>query len=266
MSETRFLKMDLRIEEQLWHDFHPNMIVSIQSWLMPLLLPKYAAQIEERVYVEHTEPLPAPRQVFRPDVVIHTASENEARAQATRAALAEPAILTLPMPVEQRERYIAIVSLPNRELVTVIELLSPANKRAGADGRREYLRKREQILQSTVHLVEIDLLLKGERLPTVEPLPEGDYYAFVSRSEYRPAVEVYYWRRDERMPTIPIPLLRDDGEVLLYQSPSQSSQKTASSQYPPTPAPSPPLLRGERVGVRGDSTPAHLRTLVAQLT
>jgi hypothetical protein len=99
--------------------------------------------------------------------------------------------------------------------VTVIELLSPANKRAGADGRREYLRKREQILQSTVHLVEIDLLLKGERLPTVEPLPEADYYAFVSRSEYRPAVEVYYWRRDERMPTIPVPLLREDGEVYL---------------------------------------------------
>jgi hypothetical protein len=210
MSETRFLKTDLRIEEQLWHDFHPNMIVSIQS----LLLPKYAAQIEERLYVEHTEPVPA-RQVFRPDIVIHTASENEARAQAARAALAEPAILTLPMPVEQRERYVAIVSLPNRELVTVIELLSPVNKRAGADGRREYLRKREQILQSAVHLVEIDLLLKGERLPTVEPLPEGDYYAFVSRSEYRSAVEVYYWRRDERMPTIPIPLLREDGAVSL---------------------------------------------------
>jgi hypothetical protein len=214
MAPSRFLKMDLRIEEQLWHDFHPNMIVSIQSWLMPLRLPKYAAQIEERVYVEHTEPVPA-RQVFRPDVVIHTESGSEARVQATRAALAEPAILTLPMPVEQRERYIAIVSLPNRELVTVIELLSPANKRAGADGRREYLRKREQILQSAVHLVEIDLLLKGERLPTVEPLPEADYYAFVSRSEYRPAVEVYYWRRDERMPTIPIPLLREDGAVSL---------------------------------------------------
>jgi hypothetical protein len=105
--------------------------------------------------------------------------------------------------------------LPGRDLVTVIELLSTANKRAGADGRREYLREREQILQSTVHLVEIDLLLKGERLPTMEPLPEADYYAFVSRSEYRPAVEVYYWRRSERMPTIPIPLLRDDGEVYL---------------------------------------------------
>jgi len=206
--------MDPRIEEQLWHDFHPNMMVSIQSWLMPQLLPKYAAQIEERIYVEHTEPVPA-RQVFRPDIVIHTEAKDESRTQSARAAIAEPTILTLPMPTEQRERYIAIVSLPNRELVTVIELLSPANKRVGADGRHEYLRKREQILQSAVHLVEIDLLLKGERLPTVEPLPEGDYYAFVSRSEYRPAVEVYHWRRDEPMPTIPIPLLRKDGEVYL---------------------------------------------------
>ena len=214
MAASRPLRMDPRIEEQLWHDFHPNMMVSIQSWLMPQLLPKYAAQIEERIYVEHTEPVPA-RQVFRPDIVIHTEAKDESRTQSARAAIAEPTILTLPMPTEQRERYIAIVSLPNRELVTVIELLSPANKRVGADGRHEYLRKREQILQSAVHLVEIDLLLKGERLPTVEPLPEGDYYAFVSRSEYRPAVEVYHWRRDEPMPTIPIPLLRKDGEVYL---------------------------------------------------
>jgi hypothetical protein len=34
-------------------------------------------------------------------------------------------------------------------------------------------------------------------------------------SEYRPAVEVYHWRCGERMPTIPIPLLREDGEVYL---------------------------------------------------
>ena len=221
MAEPRFVQMDARIEEYLWHDFHPNMIVSIQSWLMPQLLPKYAAQIEERVYVERIEPVPT-RRAFRPDVVVHTEAMSETTAQALPVAVAEPAILTLPIPTEQRERYIAVVSLPGRELVSVIELLSPANKRAGADGRREYLRKREQILQSTVHLVEIDLLLNSERLPTVEPLPEGDYYAFVSRSEYRPAVEVYYWRRDDQMPTIPIPFLRDDGEVYLYQLRCQS--------------------------------------------
>ena len=46
MPESRLLTMDTRLEEQLWHDFHQNMIVSIQSWLMPQLLPKYAAQID----------------------------------------------------------------------------------------------------------------------------------------------------------------------------------------------------------------------------
>lgn len=206
--------MNPKIEEHLWHDFHPNMLVSMQAWLQPQLLPRYAAQIEERVYVEHDSPHHPP-QVIRPDIAVQTMSQRPVRPNAGGTATAEPAILTLPMPVEQRERFLTIVSLANREVVTVIELLSPANKRAGSDGRREYLRKREQILQSTVHLVEIDLLLKGERLPTVEPLPAGDYYAFVSRSDCRPAVEVYYWRLNEPMPTIPVPLLPDDADALL---------------------------------------------------
>ena len=41
---------------------------------------------------------------------------------------------------------------------------SPANKRPGGDGR-EYLRKREEVLQSRSHLVELDLLRDGARLP-----------------------------------------------------------------------------------------------------
>ena len=47
------------------------------------------------------------------------------------------------------------------EVVTVLETLSPANKRPGGDGRREYLKKREEVLQSPSHLVEIDLLRGG---------------------------------------------------------------------------------------------------------
>ena len=41
--------------------------------------------------------------------------------------------------------------------------------------------------------------------------------------------------------------------------------KTASSLNPPTPAPSPSFSRGERAGVRRDSKPTHLRTLVVRL-
>jgi hypothetical protein len=52
--------------------------------------------------------------------------------------------------------------------------------------------------------------------------------------------------------------------VTLYQSPSQSSRIPARAEFPHS-LPSPPLSRGERVGVRGDSSPVHPRTLAVQL-
>ena len=54
-----------------------------------------------------------------------------------------------------------ILELTTRKLVAVIEFLSPTNKR-GLE-RKKYLRKRERILLSSVHLLEIDLLRKGKR-------------------------------------------------------------------------------------------------------
>ena len=60
-------------------------------------------------------------------------------------------------------------------------MLSPFNKRPG-EGREDYLRKRRLILQSEVHLVELDLLRDGERVPMGKPLPPADYYAIISRS------------------------------------------------------------------------------------
>jgi hypothetical protein len=52
----------------------------------------------------------------------------------------------------------------NEKLVTVIELLSPVNKRAGSN-RPEYLKKRNALFESHVHLVEIDLLRSLSRMP-----------------------------------------------------------------------------------------------------
>ena len=86
----------------------------------------------------------------------------------------------------------------------MIELLSPSNKNLG-DDRNKYLGKREQIQASTAHLVEIDLLRGGARLPTVEPLPSGDYYAYVSRGDRRPTVEVYHWWLRDRLLDVPVP-------------------------------------------------------------
>jgi hypothetical protein len=73
----------------------------------------------------------------------------------------------LPDPQERRETYLVIREVPSMEIVTVIETLSPANKRASSDGREQYLAKREEILQSRTNLVELDLLRGGKRLPVI---------------------------------------------------------------------------------------------------
>jgi len=64
----------------------------------------------------------------------------------------------VPLSVDvERHTFLEIRDCDNRQLVTVLELLSPSNKRPGPD-REQYLAKRQQLLASSVHLVELDLL------------------------------------------------------------------------------------------------------------
>jgi len=84
---------------------------------------------------------------------------------------------------------VEIRDVKSRQLVTAIEILSPTNKRG--DGRRDYLAKRRRVLLSTAHLLEIDLLHGGERLPMQQPLPPAPYYIVLSREEKRPVSEVW---------------------------------------------------------------------------
>jgi len=125
----------------------------------------------------------------------------------------EPATLTLPNYDENPEAYIDIRTFPDRELVTSIEILSPSNK--SASGHGEYWTKRASMILQGVHLVEIDLLLQGRRLPVIEPLPPGDFYAYVSRGNRRPRCEVYAWSIRRPLPKLPIPLKAPDPDVLL---------------------------------------------------
>ncbi len=126
-----------------------------------------------------------------------------------------PVECVLPMPEERREAYLVIRSRESHEVVTILEILSPANKRPHSDGHREYLAKRESVLQSQTHLIELDLLRGGQRLPTVGPLPEGDYFAVVSRAQRRPRAEVYAWPLRHTLPSIPVPLTSGDDDVSL---------------------------------------------------
>jgi hypothetical protein len=56
--------------------------------------------------------------------------------------------------------YIEIRSIGEGEVVTVIEVISPSNKTPG-HGRDSYLQKQDEVLATSVNLVEFDLLRGG---------------------------------------------------------------------------------------------------------
>lgn len=79
---------------------------------------------------------------------------------ATKTAVAKPEHVTISIPWEVNKRYLEIREISTRKVVTVIEVPSPASKRAG-EGCAKYLEKRQKVFGSAIHLIEIDLLRKG---------------------------------------------------------------------------------------------------------
>lgn len=200
-----FPGMDPYLESHGWADFHLSMIAGLREALVPQLRPRYIVQVEERVYVEH---LPAEERTsyIRPDVTVTDSREGAGRPSTATASVIAPVLVALPQPERVREAFLTIRERDGLDVLTVIEVLSPGNKRAHSDGRREYLQKREAVLQSDTHLIELDLLRAGERLPTLTPLPPGDYYVFVRRRPYRFQAAVYAWTLRQPLPPIPVPL------------------------------------------------------------
>ena len=207
-----FPGMDPFIESQCWRDFHTAFIAEVRSALMPQIRPRYVAFVEEDVYLARGDGTPV--RIIVPDVNIQPADGWMDSPGGGVEVAVEPKVVTLPMTEPVEIPYLVIRRRDNEETVTVIELLSPTNK-SSRDGRVEYLAKRNLLLRSRAHLVEIDLLRGGERLPTVEPHPAGDYFTIVSRVERRPRADVYAWTLDHPLPRIPIPLTDGDPDVTL---------------------------------------------------
>ena len=214
LMPSPFPGMDPFIEQQKWTSFHTRFITELCDVLVAKLSPRYEVDPEERIYLESliAEPIR-----YQADVAVHEGDSNSADSPqpSSQIGAIEPAIYTLPMPEEQKEHFV-VVRKPRGEVVTVIEVLSPTNKRKGSDGRREYLAKRGEQLRSSAHLVELDLLLGGARLPTLPNLKAAtDYCALISRAGHRPRAEVFEWSIRHPLPSIPIPLLAADPDVLL---------------------------------------------------
>ena len=207
-----FPGMDPFIEGQKWKGFHHSIIIEIRNALMPQVRPRYTVDVEEDVYLAREDGTPI--RLVIPDVSVTKETDWSADHGSSLLVAAKPTIVTLPMTEPLEVPYLVIRSRDGAEMVAVIEVLSPTNK-SPRDGRAEYLTKRNSILRTMTHLIELDLLRGGERLPTVEPHPAGDYFTFVSRTEHRPQAEVYAWTLDCPLPRIPVPLLPGDPDVHL---------------------------------------------------
>lgn len=230
-----FPGVDPFLEGQEWPDFHHRFITAIADALQPLIEPDYLARIGERVYVEQLFGQP-PGSIL-PDVAVLepvTATRRPGVREPTDREA--PFVLPLPMPEEVRESYLEVRRRDTRAIVTVIEVLSPTNKRPGSTGREEYLAKRRAVLASRTHLVELDLLRGGERMPTTEPLPPADYYLTVSRATRRPLAGVWAFTIRDPVPVVPVPLSGDEaaaqlGLQTIFTSVYEAARYSSSLDY-----------------------------------
>jgi len=194
-----------------WEGFHERFIIYFSDLLSERLPPHYWVSVQERITAIA---LPGgEREQYVADVGVSSLPSEPVEREQVRESVAtlEPVPVRLRYQEPTRESFLEILRLPERELVTVLGVRSPSNKEA--PGRELYHRKREVLLNQFVHLVEIDLLTKGTRLPMDEPIPTGDYHVFVSRADHRPISDVYSWGVRHPLPEIRVPVKDPDPDV-----------------------------------------------------
>ena len=195
----------------LWRDVHHTLISALRDALAPQLAPRYFVAVETQTYIMHPSPLPPPWRY--PDVMV-----LERGGPALTATMTPPVapfvVVELPFNEPIIEGYLEVRFVPTGEVVTVIELLSYANK-LHSGSRKEYLEKRDSLLKSHIHFVEIDLLRSGEPMPFTEPAEEREYRLFIRRREDARHARLYGFSLREPIPTFPLPLLPDDQEPLI---------------------------------------------------
>lgn len=206
---TPFPGMDPYLERaDLWPDVHNRLIASLADVLAPQLAPRYYVSVEERTYISENKESPF---AGRPNLGIVQRKWRETgptlMPTTTNVAVAEPLFVNLPVLDYVRETFLEVRAADSERVTTVIEILSPANKRFGA-GREQYEQKRLDVLGTMAHLVEIDLLRAGQRMFIWEDQIESHYRILISRSYHRPSAELYPFDVRDPIPNFILPLQR----------------------------------------------------------
>jgi len=203
-----FPGMDPYLEHPtLWPGVHNGLIAALQLSLAPQLRPHYYVAIEERLYI--TEPDQRVL-VGRSDLAVVGPSAAETCLKPSPSASSVLAV-QVPLPDEVHDTYLEVRQTGTDYVLTVVEILSPTNKRPGR-GRRIYEDKRMEVLASRTHLVEVDLIRAGEPMPIMGNGSASDYRVLVSRGDCRPNATLYAFGVRQPIPPFTLPLKPDDQE------------------------------------------------------
>lgn len=206
-----FPGMDPYLEApDLWGGVHTRLIAILGEMLARQVRPRFFVDTEDSVYV--LGPDDPGRRLIRPDVIIAEAALAPA-GRHDAGPISQPRLLERPRPIEMRARRLVVRDMRARRVVATIEVLSPVNKAAGSAGREDFLTKREQVMQSAAHWLEIDLLRAGAR--PVEVQGESAYYALLHRAGGGDQLEAWFTDLRDRLPTVAVPLVDDLPDVPL---------------------------------------------------
>lgn len=222
-----FLGMDPYLEAAgIWRGFHQYLAVEIAKELNRHITPKYFADVEVHTLMEeigigmqqHMYPDVAVTEIEAPQALSPQAlSPQTSPSQTSAATIEAPIVRPVDLPEQTKLRSVQIFERATEQLVTSIEILSPANK--SGEGLEKYRQKRSRILSSGVHLVEIDLLRRGTR-PGIEletdPI-DTDYILLVNRfnSGYIRNSEIWPIAIDQPLPDMSVPLLSPDPDAVV---------------------------------------------------
>lgn len=217
--------MDPYLEGRLWPDVHHRLATEISRRLTPRLRPCYVARIEVAIIQDvsyaseitvsylHVAVLRSKRSSGLHDGREATSAYN-GHATATPWGTIPPA----PLVMEASEAFrfkqatVEVRRTDDNQLITAIEIISPANKRE--PGLTDYQRKRQRLYQTGVHLLEIDLIRRGARPTNLPQAPQTSYLVTLTRSHNR-MIELWPICLQDPLPMLPVPLSAPDVDVPL---------------------------------------------------
>ncbi|HXE56123.1 MAG TPA: DUF4058 family protein, partial [Tepidisphaeraceae bacterium] len=205
--------------ERFWGDVHHRLITYACDQIQELLPEGLLARMQERVFLEFPESVG--RTVYPDGRIVETAPATPAAPPkaAGGVAVAEPLLVHL-QSEPLTEGFIEVVDPASKgRVISVLEILSPANKAPGT-GQSLYVQKQRELAAAGVSLVEVDLLRGGKRVTNAPPdiLPrthQTAYQACVRRATNSNVAEVYRIALREPLPNVGIPLRSQDRDVPL---------------------------------------------------